>query len=334
MATIYEVAKLAGVSLATISRVINQTAPVRESTKIKVEAAMKELGYRPNSVAQSLATNRSNSVGILVSELGGPFYSELISRIEAEFRNAGKHVIIAAGHSHEEVERERIEFLMSRNCDALILHVESVSDEYLQELAEQNKAFVIINRSVAALSDRCITLDNQLGGYLATEFLLRKGHKRIAYISGPMWKNDASERYKGHLQALKEYHIEEDISLFYEGDFQETGGVHGFAHLSAKHSKHSELGFTALVCGNDEMAAGAMAVAHDRGLDIPHDLSIVGFDNVNFSHYTYPKLTTIDYPIAEIGQMAARWVLKHVYKQDIERIQSVFKPRLMLRDSC
>ncbi|CUS47365.1 MAG: LacI family transcriptional regulator GalR [Idiomarinaceae bacterium HL-53] len=333
MATIYEVAKLAGVSLATISRVLNGTAPVRESTKQKVEAAMRELGYRPNSVAQSLATNRSNSVGILVSELGGPFYSELLSRIEAEFRNAGKHVIIAAGHSEEDIERERIEFLLSRNCDALILHVESVSDEFLVELAERGTSFVVINREVKGLSERCITLDNELGGYLATHHLLKKGHRQIAYISGPMWKHDASERYKGHLKALAEYGIDEDPTLFYEGDFQETGGVHGFAHLIAKHHKSGKLEFSALVCGNDEMASGAITVAHERGLDVPEQLAVIGFDNVNFSHYTYPKLTTIDYPIAEIGHMAAHWVLKTVYKQPIEDIQSVFKPRLILRDS-
>lgn len=333
MATIYEVAKLAGVSLATISRVINGTAPVKKSTQEKVEAAMQELGYRPNSVAQSLATNRSNSVGVLVSELGGPFYSELLSRIESEFRNAGKHVIIAAGHSEEDVERERIEFLLSRKCDALILHVESVSDEYLVELAEKGTPFAVINREVQGLKERCITLDNRLGGYLAAEHLLKKGHRSIGYISGPMWKHDASERYQGHIQALAEYGVEEKSALFYEGDFQETGGVHGLAHLLAQQRNNGGQSFSAIACANDEMASGAITVAHEQGLKVPEHLAVVGFDNVNFSHYTYPKLTTIDYPIAEIGQMAARWVLKTVYKHPIDHIQAVFKPRLVLRDS-
>lgn len=328
MATIYEVSELAGVSLATVSRVINNTVPVREATRLKVEAAMQELGYRPNSVAQSLASNRSNSIGIVVSELGGPFYGELLSRIENEFRTAGKHVIIAAGHSNADLERESIEFLRSRSCDALILHVEAVEDAYLVELAENGLPFVLINRMVAGLEDRCITLDNEQGGYLATEYMLQQGHRNIAYISGPLWKHDAQERYKGHQSALAKFGICENKALFYEGDFQETGGVNGFNRL-----RDQGLAFTALVCANDEMASGAITAAHEAGLDIPEQVAVIGFDNINFSHYTHPKLTTIDYPVAEIGQMAARWVLKRVYQRPIEDLQALFIPQLIVRDS-
>jgi len=328
MATIYEVSKLAGVSLATVSRVVNGTAKVREATREKVEAAMKELGYRPNSVAQSLASNRSNSIGIVVAELGGPFYGELLSRIETEFRGVGKHVIIAAGHSDAELERDSIEFLRSRNCDALILHVESVSDEYLIELAESGCAFVLINRSVPALADRCINLDNRLGGYLATQHMLSLGHRDIAYVAGPMWKHDARERYIGHCDALSEHGITPDDALFFEGDFQETGGVQGLEHF-----RNTGVQFTALVCANDEMASGAITAAHDIPLQLPEQLSVIGFDNVNFSHYTYPKLTTIDYPIGEIGHMAACWVLNQVYQKPTSDLQSLFKPKLIARDS-
>ncbi|MCH8493554.1 MAG: LacI family transcriptional regulator [Idiomarina sp.] len=328
MATIYQVSELAGVSLATVSRVINNTVPVREATRLKVEAAMQELGYRPNSVAQSLASNRSNSIGIVVSELGGPFYGELLSRIENEFRAAGKHVIIAAGHSNADLERDSIEFLRSRNCDALILHVEAVDDAYLVELAESGLPFVLINRMVAGIEERCITLDNEQGGYLATEYMLQQGHRDIAYISGPLWKHDAQERYNGHQKALAKFGIGENKALFYEGDFQETGGVNGFNHL--REQGHT---FTALVCANDEMASGAITAVHEAGLDIPEQVAVIGFDNINFSHYTHPKLTTIDYPVAEIGQMAARWVLKRVYQRPIEDLQALFIPQLIVRDS-
>jgi LacI family transcriptional regulator len=328
MATIYEVSKLAGVSLATVSRVINKTAPVREATREKVEAAMKELGYRPNSVAQSLASNRSNSIGILVPELGGPFYAELLSRIENEFRRVGKHVIIAAGHSDEELERESIEFLRSRNCDALILHVEAVSDDYLRGLADSGCAFVLMNRLVEQLADRCINLDNLLGGYLATKHLLELGHRTIAYVSGPMWKRDAQERYQGHQRALQEFGVPFDSNLVFEGDYQETGGVKALQYF-----RSLDKPFTALVCANDEMASGAITTAHDLGMDLPTQLSVVGFDNVNFAHYTYPKLTTIDYPLGEIGHMAAQWVLKNVYQQPIKDIRAVFAPQLVIRDS-
>lgn len=328
MATIYEVSRLAGVSLATVSRVINSNAPVRQATREKVEAAMRELGYRPNAVAQSLAGNRSNSIGILVSELNGPFYAGLLSRIESEFRHAHKHVIIAAGHSDEETERESIEFLRSRNCDALILHVEAVSDDYLIDLAGSGCAFVLINRMVPQLAERCITLNNHQGGYLATRHMLELGHRSIAYVSGPMWKHDARERYKGHQQALAQYGVSEQPALFFEGDFQETGGVKALQHWH-----QAQLNFSAVVCANDEMAAGVIATAHDLNMAVPQQLSVIGFDNVNFAHYTHPKLTTIDYPIGDIAHMAALWVLRNVYQRPIKSIQAVFEPKLVSRDS-
>ena len=136
MATIYEVSKLAGVSLATVSRVTSNNALVSDKTRQKVLDAMAQLGYRPNSIAQSLASKRTNSVGILVSELHGPFFGQMMAGIETELRAAGKHVIITTGHSEEDKEKEGIEFLKSRNCDALIVHVEAVSDEYLKDLCQ------------------------------------------------------------------------------------------------------------------------------------------------------------------------------------------------------
>ena len=219
MATIYQVSELAGVSLATVSRVMNNNARVSEATRNKVLDAMAQLGYRPNSIAQSLASNRSNSVGILVSELHGPFYGEMLSGIENECRAAGKHVIIAAGHSEAESEKDGIEFLISRNCDALILHVEAVSDDYLIKLAGGKLPIVLINRYIAKLADNCISLDNELGGYLATQQLLQQGHTQLAYIAGPMWKSDAKDRYAGHLRAMAEHGLTFNPALLAEGGF-------------------------------------------------------------------------------------------------------------------
>lgn len=329
MATIYQVSELAGVSLATVSRVMNNNARVSEATRNKVLDAMAQLGYRPNSIAQSLASNRSNSVGILVSELHGPFYGEMLSGIENECRAAGKHVIIAAGHSEAESEKDGIEFLISRNCDALILHVEAVSDDYLTKLAGGKLPIVLINRYIAKLADNCISLDNELGGYLATQQLLQQGHTQLAYIAGPMWKSDAKDRYAGHLRAMAEHGLTFNPALLAEGDFRDSGGSACMQRLLA-----TKLPFTALICANDEMAAGAMEVAREQGLQVPQDLSIVGFDNLILARYIYPKLTTIDYPIGEMGRMAARWVLKNIYQQQALQLKNVFEPALVCRDSA
>ncbi|MCW9017770.1 MAG: LacI family transcriptional regulator, partial [Kangiellaceae bacterium] len=219
MATIYDVSVLAGVSLATVSRVMNNNAKVSEKTRQKVLAAMEELGYRPNTIAQSLASNRSNSVGILVSELYGYFYSAMLSGIEKELRRAGKHVIIAAGHSNKSDEVDGIEFLISRSCDALILHVEAVSDDFLIELSKTNTPFVLINRQVESLSSNCIVLNNEQGGYLATKAILEQGHRKISYISGPLWKRDAQDRLTGHKKALADYGVAFEEPLFVESDY-------------------------------------------------------------------------------------------------------------------
>jgi LacI family transcriptional regulator len=329
MATIYQVSELAGVSLATVSRVMNNNARVSDATRAKVLSAMEQLGYRPNSIAQSLASSRSNSVGILVSELHGPFYGEMLSGIENECRAAGKHVIIAAGHSEEASEKDGIEFLISRNCDALILHVEAVSDDYLIKLATGKLPIVLINRYIPQLAENCISLNNELGGYLATKQLLQQGHTQLAYISGPMWKSDAKDRFAGHLRAMAEQNLTFNANLFAEGDFRDSSGSASMQQLLSK-----GLPFTALVCGNDEMAAGAMDVAREHGLQVPQDLSIVGFDNLILARYIYPKLTTIDYPIGEMGRMAARWVLKHIYQQQALQLINIFQPALVCRESA
>jgi LacI family transcriptional regulator len=328
MATIYQVSDLAGVSLATVSRVLNNNARVSEKTAIKVKEAMTQLGYRPNSMAQSLASNRTNSVGVLVSELHGPFYGPMMSGIEKQLRAASKHSIITAGHSNEKDEKDGIEFLIGRNCDALILHVEAVSDEFLIELSQGSTPIILINRHIPQMADQCISLDNECGGYLATKSLIEQGHRDFAYISGPLWKTDAKDRFEGHKKALEEHNLSFNPALMYEGDFQETGGCKAMAALLDK-----GLPISAVVCANDEMASGAMGVIREHGLDIPADLSVIGFDNVTFAAYLYPKLTTIDYPIYNMGIMSARWVLKTIYKKEDIVVKNVFEPHLIVRHS-
>ncbi len=328
MATIYQVSELAGVSLATVSRVMNNNAKVSDKTRQKVLDAMEQLGYRPNAIAQSLASNRSNSIGLLVSELHGPFFGAMMSGIEKRLRKFNKHTIITSGHSNEAQEKAGIEFLIGRKCDALILHVEAVSDEYLQELAQKSIPFVLINRLVPDLAERCINLDNELGGYLAAKHLLDLGHKAFAMISGPSWKKDASDRASGVKRALLEAGIVLDEQCCIEGDFQQSSGVSGFDTLYQRKQR-----FTALVCGNDEMASGAMTAAREKGLAVPQALSIIGFDDVVYAAYLYPRLTTIDHRVLDIGEMAATMVLHQAYDQGEGKHRNLFEPKLIVRDS-
>lgn len=329
MATIYDVSQLAGVSLATVSRVINKNTNVGDKTRQKVLDAMEKLGYRPNTFAQSLASSCSNSVGVLVSQLDGPYYGPMMAEIEAALRAENKHVIIAVGHSDASQEKDSVEFLLDRGCDALILDVEAVSDEYLINLSTGPTAIVLINRYIEQISERCIYLENELGGYMATKHLLGLGHRQIAYISGPAKKHDAIERLVGHKRALSEVNIEFDPKLCFEGDYREEGGVDGMAYLLTQR-RHKP--FTAVVCANDQMVSGAISVCLEQGMHIPRDLSFVGYDNIPFARYVSPKLTTVNNPIHEMGKMAALWLLKNLYHKNID-VNNVFMPELIARES-
>lgn len=328
MVTIYDVSERAGVSLATVSRVMNKNARVSDKTKEKVLRAMDELGYRPNAIAKGLASNRSNSVGVLISELHGPFYGMMMSAIETELRKYDIHSIFAAGHSDAHKEEDAVNFLLSRRCDALILYVEAVSDEFLENLNQRGTPIVVLGRDIKPIESQCINLDNERGGYLAAKYLLEAGHRDIAYISGPQWKHDTQDRLAGHKRALAEFGVTFNEALMFEGNFQEEGGVSGLNHLlNCGHP------FTAVACGNDEMAAGAMAAAREAGMALPEDLSIIGFDNVAYSRFVFPKLCTVNYPVREMAEMATHWVLRHVYDHSKLAIENTFSPEVIERNS-
>ncbi|SVA99843.1 uncharacterized protein METZ01_LOCUS152697, partial [marine metagenome] len=325
--TIYQVAERAGVSLSTVSRVLNGKASVNKVLKERVEKAVKELDYRPNSVARSLANNRTDSVGVLVPELNAPFFGDLMQAVESTLRAADKHVIISVGRNCLETEKDAVEFLISRNCDALIMHAEALSDEYLLELNQSKLPVALVNRQVEGLPEACTSLDNEKGGYLATRHLLELGHKDIAYISGPTDKCDASLRLEGHKRALSEAGLPINPQLIFNGDYSEEDGKIGLLELMAR-----DVPFTALVCANDWMASGAISCARDLGMSLPHDLSVVGFDDVVFAHHVFPRLTTVSNPIAEMAEMSAKYILNKVYGQ-ANNVQLYFEPSLVVRES-
>jgi LacI family transcriptional regulator len=274
-----------------------------------------------------LANNRTDSVGVLVPELNAPFFGDLMQAVESTLRAADKHVIISVGRNCLETEKDAVEFLISRNCDALIMHAEALSDEYLLELNQSKLPVALVNRQVEGLPEACTSLDNEKGGYLATRHLLELGHKDIAYISGPTDKCDASLRLEGHKRALSEAGLPINPQLIFNGDYSEEDGKIGLLELMAR-----DVPFTALVCANDWMASGAISCARDLGMSLPHDLSVVGFDDVVFAHHVFPRLTTVSNPIAEMAEMSAKYILNKVYGQ-ANNVQLYFEPSLVVRES-
>lgn len=327
MSNIYEVARLAGVSLSTVSRVLNGKKSVNPAFREKVEKAMAELNYRPSNVARSLANKRTDSVGLLIAELNTPFFGEMMKAVEYTLRAANKHVIITVGHHELQTEEEGIDFLISRQCDALILHSEAIPDQQLLDLNENKLPISVVNRVIPGLEEACIYLDNEAGGYLSAKHLLDLGHTQIGYIAGPNEREDARLRLKGYIRAMEEAGFKSKELAIYQGDYTEKSGITGIEALFETNAS-----LTAISCANDWMASGAMTWAREQNISLPDELSIIGFDNILFSHHLHPKLTTILNPIDDMGEMAANYILNKVYKQK-KQVTNVFQPQLIKRQS-
>jgi LacI family transcriptional regulator len=324
--SILEVSRLAGVSPATVSRVTNQAALVKESTRNKVLKTMQELGYQPNSAAQSLSSKRSNTLGMIVSQLDGPFYGPVMSGVEETLRKHNKHVIIASGFGEESLEREAVDFLMARQVDGLILLTEGLGSGYLNELAKQIPLY-LINQHVDGLENRNMWLDNEDGAYWATRHLIDQGHKDIVCIGGQTYKQDANERLSGYQKAMSEAGLEVTDQHIVRTNFEVEGGIEGMQQL-----EDSGIRYTAVLAGNDEAAFGVYKWAARHNRVIPKDFSVIGFDDVLMSSYVTPKLTTMNFPKFDMAQAAANMAYQEIYnKKAPEGVK--FKTRLVVRDS-
>ncbi|SHE67718.1 LacI family DNA-binding transcriptional regulator [Vibrio gazogenes] len=327
MVTIKHVSERAGVSQATVSRVINGSTRVSREKQLKVERAIKELGYRPNSIAQALASSRTESVGIVVPELGGPFYSGILQSIEGQLRQLGYHAVITAGANTEQSQKEAVEFLLGRRVDALILHTQQLDDDYLIMLEERGLPIILINRVVPEMVTSCIDIDNEAGGLLATQYLIKMGHRHIACITGPLNKSDARGRLQGYRKALENAGLEYNEMLVSEAGFTEETGMSAMKKLLNRGCP-----FSAVFAANDHMAFGAREVLKSVGLSVPDDISLVGFDNILFARYLTPGLTTIDFPIEQMSKEAVKLAI-HKLNKNKSDVNLKLVPSLVIRDS-
>ncbi|MEX1058617.1 MAG: substrate-binding domain-containing protein [Natronospirillum sp.] len=330
MANIKHVAKAAGVSVSTVSRVVNGSAKVAPDKKALVESAMADLGYRPNSLARALVSQRSNCIGLMVGELGSPFFAQMMAGVDDVVVAGGRHLMMTSGYNDLAREEVALDLLQQRQCDALIIHAKALSDERLQAVASGSAPVVFINRSVPGYEDQSIFLDNQQGTYLATRHLLGRGHRRIAFIcSNLIHVADGHERLDGYRQALAEFDVVYDESIVAWAFPNEDGGNAAMGELLGRNHK-----FSAVMAYNDVMAAGAIGLLLDSGFEVPHDMSVVGFDDLVITKYLRPRLTTVHYPIAAMGRTAAELVLQLLDKKPPLAAEKLrFTPRLVVRHS-
>lgn len=328
MATIKDVARLAGVSVATVSRVINHSPKASESSRDAVLSAMQHLQYHPNANARALAQQATETLGLIVADVSDPFFGAMVKAVEQVAYATGNFLLIGNGYHNVEKERQAIEQLIRHRCAALVVHAKMLPEDELSSLMQQIPGMVLINRTLPEFAHRCVALDDRYGAWLATRHLIQSGHQRIAILCSNHDISDARDRLQGYLDALTEHGIAVDERLIIAAEPDEIGGEQAITELLG-HGKN----FTAVTCYNDSMAAGALSVLSDNGIDVPGDISLVGFDDVLISRYLRPRLTTIRYPVVAMATQAAQLALALAKGQQLPETTNMFSPTLVRRHS-
>jgi LacI family transcriptional regulator len=326
--TIVDVAAKAGVSFGTVSRVINNDVHVKEATRQRVLATMQELGFVANRQARSLAGGRSNTIGVLVPDLGTGYIGEIIRGIDAELGLRALDLVLYTTHRTASKEAGYVADLAKGMVDGLLLVLPRSPADYIGNLTSHKFPFVLIDHQGIGRDCPAVGATNWQGAYSATEYLIKLGHRRIGFITGWMDLGCAADRLDGYRSALRTHHIPDSPELVYEGTFFQTDG---FAGASA--FLDLPVPPTAIFASNDVMAMGATDAVRSHGLRIPEDISIIGFDDIPQAALVHPALTTIRQPLEQMGRVATQMLLD-LLKNPEERSDRLELPtELVIRDS-
>lgn len=326
MATIQDVARKAGVSSATVSRVLNDRNVVTEKTAVKVEQAIKELNYEPSLLGRNLRTSKSSLLLVLIPSIANPFYADIIKGIEDTAVEKGYNILLCETGSNP--EREEIYFNLVRNrlADGVISMDPAVNKARLNELAEK---YPIVQCSEYDRSGKIsyVTIDSKAAAYQAIKYLIRIGHKKIALINSDKKYLYARDRYKGYISALKEYDLPINKNWIYNVEnVSFDDGQQAMRSLLENHDRP-----TAVFAVSDILAIGALKEMNVKGLQVPKDIALVGFDNVNFSNMLNPTLTTISQPMYQLGSVSTSMLIKKLKGKKVENV--VLDHELIIRES-
>lgn len=305
-ATMKDIAKLTGLGLATISSYFNG-GNVREKNRKKIEEAIEELHYEVNEVARGLKTNATKTIGVVIPELNNIFCTEVITGMEDILRSHGYATIICDCRTDKKLEKEAVEFLTRKRVDGIINMAVDVTGDHLRAFQKTGKPIILIDRYIKGLECDSVLVDNKKAAQKAVSLLLENGHRNIGIIAGPDDISTAQERLEGYYQAYEDAGIEIRESLIYHGDYTIPGGVRALEALV-----HSNPEMTAVFVTNYEMTMGAVIGMNELGIRMPDELSIIGFDNLEFARACSPKLTIVSQPTHEIAQEVARIMLERL----------------------
>ena len=326
MVTIRDVAKKAGVSVASASRALNGHSNVTPQTRDRIVAAARSLNYVPHEGARSLTRRRSDAIGVVLPDLFGEYFSELVRGIDRVAHASGLQLLLSNMHGSPHETASTIRAMRGR-VDGLLVMPPEGDGSYLRDALPAGLPAMLLNHDETHGEASAVGVDNHGGAQLITRHLVERGYKRIAHIAGPKHNRDARERQRGFTDAMAAT-IGERGPVIVPGDFTETGGAEATRLLIA-----GKVPFDAIFCANDMMALGCLSVLADAGLAVPQDVGVAGFDDIPLAHYAAPPLTTMKVHIAEIGERAMTALLSKMRGTDKPPALQILAPDLVVRAS-
>lgn len=330
MATIKDVARLAGVGVGTASRVISGKGSFSQEAAEKVREAAKQLDFRPSATARALSLRSTGTIGVYVPDFKGPFYGPLLHAIDTELRRHGRHMVAANGCGDDDERQQALDgmrFLIERECDGIIVIGNGPRDADFLAIRKRFPRIAVVNRDVKGMKSQCFTVDHRAAGGLAAQALLERGHRRIAVMSGPTAAGDNRERLQGFFDTLARHGIKSESVVTETGDFTAISGWEATTRLLQRRLK-----LTAIFCANDQMAMGALSCLHHAGVAVPGKISVVGYDDVDVAAYLSPRLTSVHIPLADMGMNACRMLLNECYQLGMPTTRT-FSPSIIVRNS-
>ncbi|WP_010236027.1 LacI family DNA-binding transcriptional regulator [Clostridium arbusti] len=328
-ASIKDVAKEAGVSIATVSRVLNDVDVVNEETKKKVRVAIKKLDYRPNIIARSLKTQRTRTIGIVIPDISSQFYPEIVRGAEDVANIYNYNVILCNTDLDAEKEIEYIRVLREKMVDGVMYMSNCLEDNILKMLNDLSIPTVLVETRGKDYGFPSVTIDNEKAAYEATEYLIKKGNKKIAYVGvNPETENASAVRFNGYKNAILDNGLDYNEDLVQFGGLKAADGRDGMEAIIHKGK------VDAVFCASDEVAMGVINTLRDNGIKVPEDVDVVGFDNIYASSIYYPKLTTVEQPMYDMGSVGMRMLIKVINKAGIDQEHIVLDYKLIERDTC
>ncbi len=327
--TIHDIARECGVNVSTVSRSLNGSYGVNDETRQKVLDVARRLNYVPNRVARGLATGRSQSLALLISDIRNPFFAEVARGAEDAAFAAGYDLILGNADLDRERQMRYLRSLVAKRVDGLIINsVSGLEESEVDELLDYGIPIVLLNRSDNVQSISTVSGDNFEGGYLAGQYLIGLGHRNIAHLSGPKQHGNLTERAKGFLKAV---HQAGDAvrAVVLHGDQNQLGG-----YLLTRKLLTSQPTITAISTANDAMAFGVIRALLEHGKKIPADISLVGYDNLELAAILQPPLTTVHQPKYEMGEAAVQILLRQIARPESGPEHRVLGVQLVERESC